>query len=554
MRFTYRGLTGGALLALGVLLGLAAPAQARWLRAESPRFIVYSNGSEQDLKTFTSQLDDFDALLQMMLGVGHEAQPAKIEVYLLTDREAVSEVWPDRANADKTYSIGGFYNTTPEAMQDFVRRDIKGDAGERNHVLFHEYVHHFIAAYLPGAYPTWLNEGLAEYLGSAEFKQDKVWLGQTLSERGPMLNSIQYWTPIQEVICARGYPDKVFWFYAESWLATHYMMHDVATAKKLGVYVDAFRAGEDCKTALPRIMGMDFKTFQKTLVDYHSHMFVQVVPKPNTSSSAVTVTVLPPSADQLLLARALLLQHPPNGAAATLERVKSAAARFPDDALALKTLARAEILAAEAPAGPEKKPANTRQEKPSDGAEAKPPPSPPPVPDTPEIHAKRLAQLDEAKTTLDKVLARDPKDVEALNLQGERLMAAGRITPERKAEFYAQARPIFSRAADADPNCFTTFYYYGQTYAELPGALSDNTLNALTLAHNLAPQVDDISIAAAKALMRQGRWDDAIFVLEPIAYSPHLRKDKDAVQSMLTEARGHLKPTSDAQKPPAARP
>jgi hypothetical protein len=26
------------------LLGLAVPAQARWLRAESPRFIVYSDG------------------------------------------------------------------------------------------------------------------------------------------------------------------------------------------------------------------------------------------------------------------------------------------------------------------------------------------------------------------------------------------------------------------------------------------------------------------------------------------------------------------------------
>ncbi|MBI5941916.1 MAG: hypothetical protein HY859_15985, partial [Caulobacterales bacterium] len=43
----------------------------------------------------------------------------------------------------------------------------------------------------------------------------------------------------------------------------------------------------------------------------------------------------------------------------------------------------------------------------------------------------------------------------------------------------------------------------------------------LLRAHELAPQVAPVTLAAARALMRRGRFDTAITLLAPLANSPH---------------------------------
>jgi hypothetical protein len=50
-------------VAAATLLSLFAvtPSEARWLRAESPQFIVYSEGSEASVRAATQELQDFDA-------------------------------------------------------------------------------------------------------------------------------------------------------------------------------------------------------------------------------------------------------------------------------------------------------------------------------------------------------------------------------------------------------------------------------------------------------------------------------------------------------------
>jgi hypothetical protein len=45
---------------------LTAPAQASWREATSDNFIVYSDGSQAALVTFTEQVEKFDQVLRIM--------------------------------------------------------------------------------------------------------------------------------------------------------------------------------------------------------------------------------------------------------------------------------------------------------------------------------------------------------------------------------------------------------------------------------------------------------------------------------------------------------
>ena len=46
----------------------ATSAQARWLKAESPLFVIYSEGGEKELRNYTQRLEEYDGLLRTMTG------------------------------------------------------------------------------------------------------------------------------------------------------------------------------------------------------------------------------------------------------------------------------------------------------------------------------------------------------------------------------------------------------------------------------------------------------------------------------------------------------
>jgi hypothetical protein len=114
---------------IGLILAvLASPAQAGWLKAESERFIVYSDGNANQLQRFTQELESFDRLLRIRLGVNLD-QPTyrKLPVYLLGSRSAMLRVRPDAPE-----ELAGFYMATDEDIFGVARRD------EEMHTLKHE--------------------------------------------------------------------------------------------------------------------------------------------------------------------------------------------------------------------------------------------------------------------------------------------------------------------------------------------------------------------------------------------------------------------------------
>ena len=87
-----RGLSTAAAagLAFAALTG-AVPAHAEWLKAESERFIVYSEGSEASLRRYVQHLDTYDRILHISLSNSMgEPPPRKLPVDAATGEASVA--------------------------------------------------------------------------------------------------------------------------------------------------------------------------------------------------------------------------------------------------------------------------------------------------------------------------------------------------------------------------------------------------------------------------------------------------------------------------------
>ncbi|RYF99744.1 MAG: hypothetical protein EON94_10750, partial [Caulobacteraceae bacterium] len=141
-----------ATLALAVI-ACAGPAAAEWRRAESERFIVYSEGSERALRAYVQKLETFDYILRLRMGLSTDAPARKFPIYLLRNRNEFRSVYvgvPD-------YVAGTYFPTGEDIFAVAM-----AEGGEE--VMLHEYFHHL--SYQTGGmttYPGWLVEGLAEY-------------------------------------------------------------------------------------------------------------------------------------------------------------------------------------------------------------------------------------------------------------------------------------------------------------------------------------------------------------------------------------------------------
>src|SRR5689334_1442305 len=97
-------------LALAAVLACAGPASARWLRAESADFVVYSDGDPMILKDYVARLEIFDALLRFKHGLPLGVPPArKLDIYLVRDLKQLQITAPQMGA-----NIEGYYSATVE--------------------------------------------------------------------------------------------------------------------------------------------------------------------------------------------------------------------------------------------------------------------------------------------------------------------------------------------------------------------------------------------------------------------------------------------------------
>ncbi len=478
------GLAGAALLLI-LSMAAPAPAEARWFKAESPSFIVYGSGSERDVRAYARKLEDFEDILRVSHGLNpDEAPPRKLEVYLVSGLSQLRRAWPEAGE-----NVGGFYRAGAENVLAVARRDLGDD-----HTLFHEYTHHFMYQHFPHAYPAWVAEGYAEYFGWTRIDSKHIDIGLP-DERH--LAAVRFLGLMDMSDLLTKKPSdlsgmNVANFYAESWLLTHYMLTNPVRKAQMDAYLRAVGSGADPAAAMAKATGADLPTLTKRLRAYEKFTFTRVQRRA-APEDEIKVTALSAAADDLLLENARAHDSiPEKERQGFLARIRTLAARHPDDRLASLTLARAEI-----------------------------------------SFGDRAA----AETLLDARLAADPDDAEALYLAGLSRLVAGDAEPEKRDELYRQARPFLVKAHKQDPAHYQTLYAYARSRSIDPGHPSDNTLIALLTARARAPQVAEIAFHAADALIRRGRTAEAVAILNPLAHSPHGKEGAAAARALLARAK-----------------
>jgi Flp pilus assembly protein TadD len=477
------------LFALGLTAGTAS---AQWRRAESPNFVVFSEGPENRLRDRITELEDFHWLLKTITqATNRPASPNKLHVYVVNGTKELKAV------RDLGRDVGGFYASSGEGMAAFVD---KQGTGSNNIILFHEYAHHFMHQYFTSAYPAWYIEGFAEYFGTAKFAGRRVDIGNFDPGRVYAVTQ-QPWLPLERVL--RAGPEGLDGpqgaaYYAQAWLIAHYFYSNAERQARLRRYLNAVRTS-DPVAALQTATGMNVEQFTRELRTYigRGSIMYRRLERAEPAPPPVTVSVLPAAADDLILHHAALrIGLWRDEPAARLQRIRAAAARHPNDPFAQRVLAHAETL-----------------------------------------HGDRAAAL----KLLEALQAQAPNDVELMYLRGRLHLENAEKGDEWEKEA-ALARSWFARAHKLDPNHFQTLYRYAQSQRQGSEAISENTVNTLLLAQQLAPQVTEIRMNAAALLIARGDLDLARDLLAPVIADPHHRGLAEAARKMLEAAGTRTRP------------
>ncbi|HWQ87970.1 DUF1570 domain-containing protein [Brevundimonas sp.] len=462
------------LLALALLALTPASALAEWRRAESPNFIVYSDGSERNLRDYTARLERFDALMKVRFGRGQDDDVRKLPVYLVENGRALRTALPNLPEG-----FTGYYSTSENDIFAILVR------GESDDILLHEYTHHFMAKNGDSQYPGWLSEGFAEYFATATVpERGKASFGLPNPGRQYALQQNR-WLPKDQVLRAKGSMDVGDsagrgMYYAQSWALTHWALSDPARVQNLVAYLTAINGGRDPVETWQAIFGTSPEQLTAQLRAYlrSSLRYAQIDLPPVTP--AITVSILPSAADAVLLP--MINARAPDPAdvdgPALLETLRTTSTRFPDDPLALVALGRAE---------------------------------------------KQWGDDAAAEAALKAALDRQADSVEGLLLMADILTGRGDVAadPVEGARQRRLAQGFLQRALDADPTDYRVYAALARIRRGSTDYPNENDLLTWVLAVQRAPQVMSIRGDAAIAMMERGRYEDAITLLTPIVNNPH---------------------------------
>lgn len=497
-------LTAVAALALST----AAPAAAEWRRAESPRFIVYSEGSERSLRDYVQKLEIYDWLLRDRFDIEANDWDRKLPIYLV-DRDGLEEVRPDIPE-----QVAGVYLPTGK---DIFAIALRGR--ENEFILLHEYFHHLsIQTGATASWPGWLIEGLAEYYMTAEIADDHVRIGDFNEDRAYLLGFD--WIPLEELLTRRPLEVRrsshAFTYYPVSWLLTHWFLSDPERARQLRTFVAAVSYGTAPVEAMEMATGMTLDDLTRTLKAYvRTRLMVTDYSFPARSVN-ITVTTLPRvEGDLLLLAQRVKVGVAEARTERSLAEIRRRAGRHPDDPFAIKLLGHA------------------------------------------EAHS---GDVEKGRTLLERYLEMRPDDVEAGQwLAAMHMTRAAEGEPETAPGEIRAARSLLARAYELEPENYYTLLLLARSREGASNYPTENDLETWRQAYTLAPQLAAIRLGRGTALMRADRGPEAIALLAPLANSPHADQTAAAARVLIEQAMAGQAPleaaaAAETEEPPEAEP
>lgn len=474
-----------AAVMLTATVGVAS-AEARWLRAESERFVVYSEGSPAQLTAFVQKLETFDRLLRQRMGLDVDEAPLrKLPVYLVDGRGGINQTWLGAG----TSGVAGFYSSDAEGI--FAVAIAGGSADD---VLLHEYAHHFMMQYFPYGYPAWFVEGFAEYFATTDIRPDRIVVGNYERNNGAVLRGSS-WLSMRDLLGKRygQARDHGHTFYPLAWLLTHWFMAAPERQGQLNAYLLEVGAGGDPVEAMPRATGMSNAALRSRLRRYMSSLPYYEIAN-DFPPAAVAVTEMPAWADDLLLLSLRLKQGvPDNRRAGVAAEARRAAARHPDEPFAQVVLGHGEIHFGDRAAG--------------------------------EAVLRRLVE-------------RHPDNLDGHLFLATSLLERAKEEGADTIALKAEAQAVLARAYAIDDADYRVYILMSRVREGVPGYPTENDIAIREIALTLAPQLAEARLNLASAYQAAGRSADAIATARPLANAPHGGTFAEKAASLINQAQG----------------
>ena len=282
------------LAVLSVPLSAAKP-----IEIKSENFIFVGNMRETDGKALILDLERYrQAVLQIfgMKNVPPEVVPVRI--YSVRGDKAL------RKMVGRT-DLAGVYKPTEDGPV-FILSSKNGfrKGKQARHIALHEYSHHLLAAYTKDFFPLWFNEGMANYYSTFEVNKDgNLVIGRPYNPYGYPLSQ-KKWMPTSVVVNAIvNYPYQRTgrrsngltagnFFYAQSWLAVHYIKSHKEELPKMVKYVDLINKGTRARPAFEQAFERTPEQFHQILKAYYkANRFSTITVTPLTDVREHDLTV-----------------------------------------------------------------------------------------------------------------------------------------------------------------------------------------------------------------------------------------------------------------------
>ena len=475
-----------------------------WIEVSTPNFQIMSTMSHEKASKLAIDLERFRAVIARFTNATMSDSPIPTKIFAF-ERES------DFRRVTHASDVAGWI--IPGMRQNLIAlADYRGM--DSSQIIRHEYVHFVLRNATTIRYPTWYDEGFAEYMSSyAVRKNQELVIGTVQPERVQVLNWAP-WIPLRRVIEARGLDSfhnctEVAVFYAEAWALVHYLhqgregRHNVS--EEMDRYLKLVEVGSSDEDAFEEAFGMSISIANRDVKIYLNRKIQAIVfalsvlnfEPPEPSIRTMSPGEASAELGQLFLARGEGLRAEPYFEIAIAANPENARAHagFGDS---LKFQGRWE----------EAEPHFHR------GVELGP--------------EDALNYLDLAEYYHDK--ARE----EAFKGDREALLR--------------EARRNYVKSQKLDPTLPETYAMYGSTYFE-DGQDHTRAIQTIEHANSLLPSNTDILLMLANAYVLNDRDDEARELVERYVAWSHSKDRAEAVSKILADLNGESTAAPEASAP-----
>ncbi|WP_108786705.1 DUF1570 domain-containing protein [Erythrobacter sp. Alg231-14] len=492
-------------------IALATPAQAKWHKAESDRFVIYSDSRADDLREFGEMLERYHIAMELESGrqVPVPSPSNRLTVFMVGSRDDLRDVY----GAGSRSAVAGFYIPRANGSVTFVPNiRIRSGGGGRVRTgtrysrssgtgaldralstLLHEYTHHFLIASARHAMPRWLSEGAAEYFSSARFNEDgSVDIGLPNNDRAYEISQAAP-VSLRQLLDYELYRSNRSGaydaYYGRSWLLYHYLRFNPSRSGQLVQYWQAVASGADSLEAAEQIFG-NLDRLERELRDYGRQTSMSGMRFGSGDISIGTVSVSALSDGHAAMMNVIIRSKrgvDDERADEIVANARSIAQRFPDDANVLAALAEAEYDA---------------------------------------------GNDDAAIAAGTRAIAADPTVLNAYVQKGYALFRQAADADDKDAAYAAAMEPFQALNALEADHTQPLIYFY-RSFARRGVAPPDGAKFALERATQLAPFDQSLAMEVAAMKAADGETVVARYLLAPIAADPHGGRQSRRARAMI---------------------